>query len=145
MPTSQPLEAPLVLVVDDNEDNREIAVQALLHSGLRVDTASDGAEGLRKTVELHPAAVVMDLCMPNMDGWKATAAIKRAPELADICVIVVTAHALTDDHSRAVQAGCDRFLVKPVDPTVLVSEVRSAIQKRDATPRSRRPKRPEFR
>ena len=76
MPTSKPSEAPLVLVVDDNEDNRDVAVQALLHSGFRVDTAVDGAEGLRKAAELHPAAIVMDLSMPNMDGWKATAAIK---------------------------------------------------------------------
>ena len=139
MRTSKPAETPLVLVVDDNEDNREVAVQALLHSGFRVDTAVDGEEGLRKAVDLHPAAVVMDLSMPNMDGWKATAAIKGAPELADICVIVVTAHAQAEDHTRALDAGCDRFLVKPVDPLVLVSEVQTAIEKRGGR---RRPPRP---
>ena len=141
MPTQEPEGAPLVLVVDDNDDNRDIAVQALVHAGFRVDTARDGEEGLQKAADLRPAAIVMDLSMPKVDGWAATAALKASASLRDICVIVVTAHAQAEDHTRALDAGCDLFLVKPVDPVALAKAVGAAIAEPGGHRRAPRPPR----
>jgi CheY-like chemotaxis protein len=129
MQTAAPAGAPLVLVVDDHEDNRDVAVQALGLAGFRVDTAADGAECLHKAARLRPVVIVMDLEMPHMDGWEATAALKASPELREICVIVVSAHAMAADRARAVEAGCDAFLVKPVNPVILVAAVKAAVSK----------------
>jgi CheY-like chemotaxis protein len=134
MQTAAPAGAPLVLVVDDHADNRDVAVQALGLAGFRVEAAADGAECLRKAARLRPVVIVMDLEMPHMDGWEATAALKASPELRDICVIVVSAHAMATDRARAMEAGCDAFLVKPVDPAVLVAAVTAAVAKATRKP-----------
>jgi two-component system, cell cycle response regulator DivK len=123
---------PLVLVVDDHQDSRDAAAQGLSYYGFRVETAADGEEALRKAAGLLPEVVVMDLAMPVVDGWTATATLKSNPYLRHISVIVVTAHAMPGEAERAFAAGCDRFMVKPVGPEALAEAVAKACAARPA-------------
>jgi two-component system, cell cycle response regulator DivK len=113
----------LVLVVDDNADNREVCEQYLRFAGCRVETAADGREGVAKAAALHPDAIVMDLGMPQLDGWEATRQLKADPATRDIPIIVVSAHAYRDDIVRATAAGADRCLVKPLTPQELMAAI----------------------
>jgi len=123
-------EAPLVLVVDDFEDNRALYVRYLEFSGYRVAEASDGFEALQKAHERVPDVVVMDLSLPGLDGWEATRRLKDDPKTRSTIVIALTGHALTGHAEGARKAGCDAFLTKPCLPEDLVAEVRRVLEAR---------------
>ena len=120
-------EALLVLLVDDYPDNRDIYVQFLTYSGLRVEEAENGHQALDKAFELRPDVIVMDLSLPGLDGWEATRRLKQDPRTRDIPVIALTGHALTGSEHTAREAGCDRFLTKPCSPSVLGQEIRRVL------------------
>src|SRR5690606_26156783 len=88
---------PLILVEEDNEDNRLIAATMLRHVGYRVAEATTGAEALELARTMKPALVLMDVGMPDIDGWTATRALKSDPRTRDILIIAFTAHALPGD------------------------------------------------
>lgn len=113
-----------ILLVEDHEDNRIVYSTILEHFGYRVLLAADGAEGVRLTKQELPDLVLMDVSIPVMDGWEATQAIKADPATAHIPVVALTAHALATDRARALEAGCDGYLAKPVEPRVVLQEVR---------------------
>ena len=113
-----------VLVVDDNEDNRLVLARMLEFGGHHVHCASNGREALLVASEQRPDAILMDLAMPGMDGWTATARIKERPELQHIPVIVVTGHVTSDEIGRAQEVGCEDIVSKPVDYYVLVDKIR---------------------
>lgn len=117
-------QAPLVLVVDDFEDNRAMYIQFLTFEGFRVDEAANGKEALDKAASLLPDIVVMDLSLPVMDGWEATRKLKQDPRTRRIPVLALTGHALGAQSQRAREAGCDAFLTKPCLPENLVAEIR---------------------
>jgi len=114
---------PLILVVDDYEDNREMYSQYLQFAGLRVAEAANGKEALSKTTELMPDLIVMDLSLPGVDGWQATRLIKQDPKTRDILVLALTGHALEGASQGAKDAGCDAFLTKPCLPEDLHQEI----------------------
>jgi len=116
--------APLVLVVDDSEDNREVYSQYLRLSGFRVEMAVDGVEAVEKAASFMPDVIVMDLAMPKLDGWEATRRIKAAPGTSRIPVIALTGNADSESKRRTQEAGCSGYLTKPCLPDVLVSEIR---------------------
>ena len=105
-------DAPLVLVIDDDETVRDLMTRFLLDEGYNVAVAGDGEEGLRRIRELRPAAVLLDILMPEVDGWTVLQTCKKDPELADIPMIVLT---ISDNRKRAYELGAADFLVKPVD------------------------------
>jgi signal transduction histidine kinase/CheY-like chemotaxis protein len=111
IPEVQP-DAPLVLVIDDDETVRELMTRFLLDEGYNVAVAGDGEEGLRRIRELKPAAVLLDILMPEVDGWTVLQTCKNDPEVADIPMIVLT---ISDNRKRAYELGASDFLVKPVD------------------------------
>ena len=113
-----------ILLVEDHEDNRIVYSTMLEHFGYRVLLASDGAEGVRMAREDAPDLVLMDVSIPVMDGWQATATLKADPATARIPVIALTAHALPADRERAEEVGCDGYLAKPVEPRRVLEEVR---------------------
>ena len=115
---------PLVLLVDDAEDNREVYAQFLEFAGFRVEFAVDGIEAVDKAAALRPDVIVMDLSLPRMDGWEATRRIKDAPATRDIPVIALTGHAVSESKRRAQEVGCAGYLTKPCLPEALVSEIR---------------------
>jgi CheY-like chemotaxis protein len=106
---------PLILVVDDYPDNRDLLTQMLRLHGYHVLTATNGHEAVLVTQATFPSLVLMDLAMPVMDGWTATAAIKQTPLLATIPIVAVTGNGAAEDRARAVRAGCSDYLEKPID------------------------------
>lgn len=118
---------PLVLVVDDFKDGRDLVVETLEFSGLRAAEAADGHEALAKCKALRPALVLMDLSLPGMDGWEVTRRLKKDPATRGIKVIALTAHAQLDALERARQAGADGVITKPCLPTQVVEQVRELL------------------
>jgi two-component system, cell cycle response regulator DivK len=119
------LRPPLtILVVEDNEVNRELIVRRLARLGFQLRVAADGEEALRSVLELPPGLILMDLSLPLVDGWEATRRLKADPRFRDIPVIAVTAHAMSGDRERALEAGCDEYATKPVEFVALVEKIR---------------------
>jgi CheY-like chemotaxis protein len=116
--------SPLILVVDDFEDNRAMYVQYLGFEGFRVIEAENGKEALDKATAQLPDLVVMDLSLPVMDGWEATRRLKADERTRHIPVVALTGHALEGQSRLAKAAGCDAYLTKPCLPEHLVSEIR---------------------
>jgi CheY-like chemotaxis protein len=121
---------PLVLLVDDNEDNLELYTQYLQFKGCRVAAAADGKSGIAQAQSLLPDAIVMDLSLPIVDGWAATATLKKDPKTKHIPVLALTGHALDSSKKRAVEAGADVYLTKPLLPEALFEAVGAILKKR---------------
>ena len=122
--------APLVLVVDDVAHGREIFAEYLEFRGFRVATAADGLEALDKAFELLPDIILMDLSLPQLDGWEATKRLKGDDRTRTIPIIALTAHALASAHDKAMAAGCDSVVTKPCVPRDLEAEVRRQLAAR---------------
>jgi CheY-like chemotaxis protein len=115
---------PLILVVDDYEDAREMYAEYLRFCGFRVAEARNGNEALDQAFTLKPDLILMDLSLPGMDGWEATRQLKSDERTSRIPVVALTGHALAGASEGARKAGCDSFVTKPCLPDDLVVEVR---------------------
>ncbi|HTV00462.1 MAG TPA: response regulator [Luteitalea sp.] len=118
---------PLVLLVDDYPDTRDLYGTYLRTRGYRTEEAEDGVEGLAKAIDLHPSVVLMDLAMPNMNGWDATRLMKGDPRTTSIPVICLTAHGRDEFRKSAFDAGCVGFLTKPCLPSEVLREVQRVL------------------
>ena len=116
-----------ILIVEDNEMNRDMLSRRLARKGYEVILAEDGAAGLDMMENEQPDLVLMDMGLPVMDGWTATAKAKANPNLATIPVIALTAHALEEDRIRAMEAGADDFDTKPVDFKRLLEKIEALL------------------
>lgn len=121
---------PLVLVVDDYQDAREMYAEYLEFSGFRVDQATNGAEALDKAFALLPDVILMDLSLPIIDGWEATRRLKGDERTKHIPVVALTGHALANEPGSGQQVQCDSFVVKPCLPDTLVAEVKKVLAAR---------------
>ncbi len=108
-----------VLVVEDDMDNRRIVVKVLVVEGYQVIEALDGVEALTWARAELPNLILMDLALPNMDGWEATRQLKLDPATRSIPVVALTAFAMRGDEEQARAAGCDDYLPKPVRPAAI--------------------------
>jgi len=108
-----------VLVVEDDMDNRRIVVKVLSVEGYHVIEAADGIEALARAREERPDLILMDLALPNLDGWEATRQLKSDPATRSIPVVALTAFAMRGDEEQARAAGCDDYLPKPVRPAAI--------------------------
>ncbi len=124
-----PRATPLILLVDDFVDNREMYAEYLAFSGFQVAEAADGHEALAKAFELLPDIILMDLSLPGMDGWEATRRLKQDERTRGIPVIAVTGHVLDGHAEGARGVGCDGFVAKPCLPEALVAEVRRMLER----------------
>jgi two-component system, cell cycle response regulator DivK len=104
-----------LLLVEDNELNRDMLSRRLRRRGYEVELATDGEEGIARARELRPDLVLMDMSLPVIDGWEATRRLKADPATAAVPVLALTAHAMSDDRQKALDAGCDDYDTKPVD------------------------------
>lgn len=122
-----------VLYVEDNEDNVYMLRRRLTREGFEVIIAEDGEQGIAMALEEMPTLILMDLCLPIIDGWEATRRLKAMPETGAIPVIALSAHALEGERARALEAGCDDFDTKPVDFGRLLSKMAAALEKSGKT------------
>ena len=104
-----------VLVVEDEKDNMDLFCQILEFHGCQVLKAEDGREAINMTQSEEPDLILMDLSLPALDGWEATRTIKAIPHLAGIPIVALTAHAMVGDRERALAAGCDGYISKPIE------------------------------
>ena len=112
-----------ILVVDDNPQNAKLARVLLAGEGYDVRTAGDAEEALRLLEEFDPRVILMDIQMPGMDGLELTARLKRDPRRAGTTIIALTAYAMKGDRERALAAGCDDYISKPIDADALLALV----------------------
>ena len=115
--------APVVLVADDVEDNREMYREFLAFHGLRVVTATNGREALDEAFAHIPDAIVLDLSMPDIDGWEACRRLKADERTKGIPILAVSGHALKGAEGAAKAAGCDVYLIKPCLPERVLAEI----------------------
>lgn len=114
---------PTLLIVEDNELNRDMLSRRLTRRGYRVLIATDGAQAVAAAERESPDLILMDMSLPVLDGWEATRRIKAAAPTADIPIIALTAHAMAGDEARAREAGCNDFDTKPVDLERLLGKI----------------------
>lgn len=116
-----------LLLVEDNELNRDMQVRRLERKGFEVLIAMDGQEGVEVATAKLPDLILMDLNLPVMDGWEATRQLKGAPETRGIPIIALTAHATSGDREKAMEAGCDEYVSKPIDMAQLLAMIEKTL------------------
>ena len=116
---------PKILLVEDNEMNRDMLSRRLKRRGYDVVIAVDGAESIKITNAQTPDLILMDMSLPVMDGWEATRNIKADPVTKSIPVIALTAHAMSGDRQKALEAGCDDYDTKPIDLSRLLTKIQT--------------------
>jgi len=120
---------PKVLLVEDNEMNRDMLSRRLERKGYEVLIAIDGAEGVSMGIETKPDIILMDMSLPIIDGWTATQQLKSNPQTQDIPIIALTAHAMAGDREKALAAGCDDYDTKPIELPRLLSKIDNLLNK----------------
>jgi len=118
-----------ILLVEDNELNRDMLSRRLARKGHEVVIAVDGNEGVAKAQEIMPDIILMDMSLPVLDGWEATKILKTFPATQDTPVIALTAHAMAGDREKALAAGCDDYDTKPVELPRLLEKIEKLLQK----------------
>jgi len=113
-----------LLLVEDNEDNRIIYTTVLRHLGYEVFEAQDGVQAVELARTVQPDLILMDISIPRLDGWEATRILRGDPRTQAIPIIALTAHALADDRERASEVGFSAYLAKPIEPRMVVAEIR---------------------
>jgi len=122
-----------ILLVEDNEMNRDMLSRRLARRGYEVIVAEDGAVGLEVARAQRPDLILMDMSLPVMDGWEATRQLKAGEETRSIPVVALTAHAMAGDEDRAMAAGCDAYETKPVELSRLLEKVEALLAKSRAS------------
>jgi CheY-like chemotaxis protein len=118
-----------ILLVEDNEMNRDMLSRRLQRRGYEVIIAVDGQQGVTMAQSRSPDLILMDMSLPVMDGWEATRTLKSAIETKDIPVIALTAHAMSTDRDKAMEAGCDDYDTKPIELTRLIAKMEALIER----------------
>ena len=116
-----------ILLVEDNEMNRDMLARRLARRGFQVVVAVDGVQGITVAEAEAPDAILMDMSLPELDGWEATRRLKAAPATRSIPVIALTAHALSGDRDRALEAGCDDYETKPIELDRLIAKIEALV------------------
>ncbi len=112
-----------ILLVEDNEMNRDMLSRRLQKRGFEVVFAIDGRQGVAMARTENPALILMDMSLPEIDGWEATRQLKAAEDTRRIPIIALTAHAMSGDEERAKEAGCDDYDTKPVELARLLAKM----------------------
>ncbi|BAU42393.1 response regulator [Leptolyngbya sp. O-77] len=118
---------PKILLVEDNEMNRDMLSRRLLRRGAEVLIAVDGAQGVEMAQAEQPDLILMDMSLPVMDGWEATRTLKAAADTKEIPIIALTAHAMAGDQEKCREAGCDDYDTKPVDFARLTGKIQAIL------------------
>ena len=117
-----------ILIVEDNPLNRDMLSRRLIRSGHLVLMAGDGRQGITSAQTECPDLILMDMSLPEIDGWEATRRLKSDKATRRIPVIALTAHAMSSDRQKCLEAGCDDYDTKPVDYQRLTAKIQAALQ-----------------
>ena len=121
---------PKILLVEDNEMNRDMLSRRLQRKGYEVVIAVDGGEGVEMAHSQSPDLILMDMSLPVLDGWEATRRLKAAPDTSKIPVIALTAHAMATDREKAMEAGCDDYDTKPIELPRLLGKIQDMLERK---------------
>jgi CheY-like chemotaxis protein len=124
------VEQKKILVVDDNRDNRELVIKVLKHNGYETIEAADGEDAILKTAREKPDLILMDISLPRMDGYEVTRRLKSTEEFRDIPIIALTAHAMKGDMEKALSAGCQGYIPKPISIRELPDQIEYHLKRR---------------
>ena len=116
-----------ILLVEDNEMNRDMLSRRLTRKGFEILIAEDGQKGMDMTQNEHPDLVLMDMSLPVVDGWEATRRLKASEETKHIPIIALTAHAMAGDREKTLEAGCDDYDTKPIELTRLLDKINTLL------------------
>jgi two-component system, cell cycle response regulator DivK len=116
-----------ILLVEDDEMNRDMLSRRLERRGYHVVMAVDGGQGLRLAQSEVPDLILMDMSLPGLDGWEATRQLKAAPATQAIPILALTAHAMAGDREKAVEAGCDDYDTKPIEFPRLLGKIQALL------------------
>jgi len=122
-----------VLYVEDNFENRLLVSRVLTAEGHEVLEAADGVAGLRIAQERAPDLILIDINLPEMDGYEVTARMREMPALADVPIVALTANVLRGDRERSLRAGCDGYIPKPLDVDMLPQQVETFLRQASRT------------
>jgi len=125
---------PRILLVEDNEMNRDMLSRRLARREYEVLVAVDGKEGVVMAGSVAPDLILMDMSLPVMDGWEATRQLKASPETKAIPIIALTAHAMSGDREKAMEAGCDDYDTKPIELPRLLAKMEALLGEKKAAP-----------
>jgi two-component system cell cycle response regulator DivK len=117
-----------ILLVEDNEMNRDMLSRRLERKGYEVVLAMDGQSGVEMAHTHAPDLVLMDMSLPVLDGWEATRRLKAAPATQHLPIIALTAHAMSSDREKALEAGCDDYDTKPIDLPRLIGKIEALLE-----------------
>ena len=120
---------PKILLVEDNEMNRDMLSRRLERRGMQVLIAVDGQAGVDIAEAAAPDLILMDMSLPVLDGWEASRRLKSQDSTKDIPIIALTAHAMTGDRQRAIDAGCDDYDTKPVELPRLLEKIDALLER----------------
>ncbi len=123
---------PLILLVEDREDNRVLAKKLLERAGFRVVEATDGREALEQVAAQRPDLLLLDMSLPLVDGWTVARTLRQSPDFKDLLIVALTAHAMDGDRERVLEAGCDEFLTKPIEVAKFIPTIRRILERRRA-------------
>jgi len=119
-----------ILLVEDNEMNRDMLSRRLERKGYQVVMATDGGQGVALAKTEGPDLILMDMSLPVLDGWEASRQLKAGKDTKGIPIIALTAHAMAGDREKALQAGCDDYDTKPIELARLLGKIETLLQNR---------------
>ncbi len=122
-----------ILLVEDNEMNRDMLSRRLTRKGYEVVIAVDGEQGMAMARAEAPDLILMDMSLPVLDGWEATRQLKSAPATQAIPIIALTAHAMAGDREKAVEVGCDDYDTKPIELPRLLEKIEALLGEKAST------------
>ena len=120
---------PKILLIEDNELNRDMLSRRLERRGFQVALAADGEQGVSLARAEVPDLILMDMSLPVIDGWEATRQLKSIPSLSKVPIIALTAHAMSGDREKALEAGCDDYDTKPIELPRLLEKIQALLAK----------------
>lgn len=122
-----------ILLVEDNEMNRDMLSRRLQRRGYSVELAVDGRQGVEMAKSGQYDLVLMDMSLPELDGWEATRELRAEPSTKGLPIIALTAHAMAGDQDKALEAGCDDYDIKPIELSRLLSKIEALLGREGST------------
>jgi CheY-like chemotaxis protein len=120
---------PKILLVEDNEMNRDMLSRRLQRKGFDVAIAVDGRQGVQMAQDAAYDLILMDMSLPEVDGWDATRQLRAAPATKSVPIIALTAHAMSGDRDKAIEAGCDDYDTKPIELERLLGKIQTLLNR----------------